>query len=1243
MKRLICASTALLSVLMLIQAHAETVEFTGNGSTYFLQNSSLNEGWSIHEGIFTVDETAAYCIEPTETVVIGSDRYETASWETWSGYSEQLKQQIAEYSCFGYGFQSRNDMEYWYASQILIWQAINPAFASTRVYRDPAYAGDLAMSRQAVDITDSINAKKQEIQQTVDAYHSDPQLVFSDGEGNALSQPLKLTAGETLQIKDNAGLLHLWEAVNPPSGFTQTNDTASYRPLSQGRTQIRFRFKGTQENMRSAPLVLKAKDGSAIQTLIIRGSITPHEISFSLDVSDARLRIQKTDADGNEKPAGDASFAGAHYALRNVTQDLECGTFVTDENGFSKEIRGLTLNDTYELKEIQAPKGYALNEKPYRFVLKKDNDTVSLIRTEDRILRGRIAIHKMVSPRSASGKSENEKGAVFTILPMKHIQKYSSFEEAVKHLDELQENEHDQLETDENGYDESHDLAYGTYMAVQTAASSPDLEFCDPFTFEIDGTKKEPLLFHLSNLINEYELKIIKKDAESGKKITLNSAAFQIFDARGNLIRQKVGSAVYDTFATCADFYEAVPSSWYCDTHGEKGTVTLPLKLSAGTYTIKEVNAPAGYAVNSQPVSILLSSHSSDEENGIREVTVSDERVYGSVRIHKSIGETDADTVIRPGDLYGIAFTLYAKEDILSSDDGSVLFKAGSPVDTIITDADGNGLKDRLPFGLYELRESETRAELVLNEETEEVKIDEEEKDFSFEIENRLTETVFSKKQASGDDEIPGAKLSVKDRDGNLIDEWISEETPHIIAGLKQDQEYVLSEEVTPVDENGEEIGYVKASSIRFTPSVEADRIIMKDSLIRVQKTDENGEPLKGAYLRVINENSETVDEWISDGTPHAVKGLQEGMNYVIQETESPDGYYRCCETVFVTDGEDHTVTLTDRMIKVTFRKLDEEGNDLPGALLSLYEVRGENETKIAEFTTEGKAIETAGILKAGTMYCLKEDENPRGVHVSADVYFVTETYDPLSSDPLVIQMTDTDLCLSAWKTDLSGNPVAGAHLCVEDEEGNVIAEWISSEEPFDLSDLLQGDHTYILKETEAPEGYSLMAPLRFHTNGDRQRRQLIRAVDRRSRVRLEITKTDEETSKPLAGAEFILLDADGKEAEDAEGNAAALISDEEGKASVILDWNPDGWILRETKAPEGYRPLKHDIIIPVMDESDQPVIVQKVTVPNQKKGIDTSAGSMRPLLLILSGSLLLGLCALAAYIYLQHSSRSSR
>ena len=146
----------------------------------------------------------------------------------------------------------------------------------------------------------------------------------------------------------------------------------------------------------------------------------------------------------------------------------------------------------------------------------------------------------------------------------------------------------------------------------------------------------------------------------------------------------------------------------------------------------------------------------------------------------------------------------------------------------------------------------------------------------------------FTKTDVTGDKEVPGAHIVVKDEEGNTVDEWISSDEPHKISGLEEDKTYTLTEETAPD-------GYVKAETIEFTVTTDKENqfVEMKDKQVSVTKTDiVDGKPVSGAELTVTDkETGEIVDKWITDENPHYVSGLEEDRTYILTEVTAPDGY----------------------------------------------------------------------------------------------------------------------------------------------------------------------------------------------------------------------------------------------------------------------------------------------------------------------------------------------------------------
>lgn len=125
-------------------------------------------------------------------------------------------------------------------------------------------------------------------------------------------------------------------------------------------------------------------------------------------------------------------------------------------------------------------------------------------------------------------------------------------------------------------------------------------------------------------------------------------------------------------------------------------------------------------------------------------------------------------------------------------------------------------------------------------------------------FENDATSFFVSKRKLTGDEELPGATLTIQDKDGSVVRQWVSGDTPSEIRGLKFDTVYTLVETAAPN-------GYELAESIRFK---------------LVQRKDENGDLLNEADVYVCTGKDWLIfDHWTL---------LEDGM-VVMRDAPSPD------------------------------------------------------------------------------------------------------------------------------------------------------------------------------------------------------------------------------------------------------------------------------------------------------------------------------------------------------------------
>ena len=178
---------------------------------------------------------------------------------------------------------------------------------------------------------------------------------------------------------------------------------------------------------------------------------------------------------------------------------------------------------------------------------------------------------------------------------------------------------------------------------------------------------------------------------------------------------------------------------------------------------------------------------------------------------------------------------------------------------------------------------------------------------------------------------------------------------------------------------------------------------------IRISKRALTGaDELPGAKLELYclsTDGSRTlVDQWTSGETPHEVE-LSPGR-FLLHEDLAPAGYAVSLDIPFTLredltfqlDGdtgalEGDTLVVTDTPLEVKFAKVDENGDPLPGAVLTLTDqttgqlidrwTTGTEPHVITGWTADGTA------LVAGHTYVLHEESAPGGYQVAADITFV--------------------------------------------------------------------------------------------------------------------------------------------------------------------------------------------------------------------------------------------------------------
>ena len=292
-----------------------------------------------------------------------------------------------------------------------------------------------------------------------------------------------------------------------------------------------------------------------------------------------------------------------------------------------------------------------------------------------------------------------------------------------------------------------------------------------------------------------------------------------------------------------------------------------------------------------------------------------------------------------------------------------------------------SGLEEGKKYTLIE----ETAPEGYVKAESIEFTVSKEKKNEAYIMKDK--QVTVTKTDITGTQEVPGATLTVKDEDGNTVDTWVSGDKEHYVRGLEEGKTYTLIEETAPE-------GYVRAVEITFTVTKEKvdQEVNMFDAQVKVTKTDAlTGNAVKGAEFTVFDKDGNIVDKWTTDGTAHAVSGLDAGCEYILKETKTPEGYMTAPDRTLVVSGEQNMdVEIKEQPVltDIEVQKVDAQTKKVIKSKDFEFTMYSDAECKNAITTVSAdKNAGTATFkdLRYGTYY-IKETKAPTGYLLSKEV-----------------------------------------------------------------------------------------------------------------------------------------------------------------------------------------------------------------------------------------------------------------
>ena len=917
-------------------------------------------------------------------------------------------------------------------------------------------------------------------------------------------------------------------------------------------------------------------------------------------------------------------------------KDSVVTTLTTDANA-KASVSDLYLGK-YILQEKTPSTGYTLDTTKYDISLDYAGSNVEVV-TKKQTVKERVkaqAFSIVKISDNGSGEADKLAGVEFTVKAQKDIDAYGSWEKAPI-AKNAQGKTAAILITDKNGYALSEELPYGQYVVRETKVPD-DLYKVPDFKVTVSQDSRDPQPWRIFNDEKfRAVVKAVKVDQETGKTIALAGTTFKIKNLDKNEyveywewspVPHKVNTWTTDESGTVMTGKELDPGRYALEEISAPDGYILnvsPIEFRVSMNTAYET-LPDG----STPVITVTKQNTSVKGR----VNVSKE---GEVLI-KAEPDDNGNTKFKYENrkLKDAVFEVYADEDILSADNqGDVLYHKDDLVDTITTSADGEAKSKLLPLGKYRVSEKTAPSGFTHSNDIKKVELTYKDQNTAivfgdvgtFENDRQKVSVQAVKKDAADQQLLAGAEISlyanrdVYNYDGDVIvkaGEKIetAETSEDGKATFTADLPNDLTPEygVMPIDTNDDEDldpgfgvnivdgvrligdpnslfyaretkapqGYASGQEVRYyfdTRYTNQQEAVLEfeaeyqneTTKVEVSKVDiTNEKELPGAALQIKTQEGKIIEEWVSTDKAHLFEKLPAG-DYILSEKIPAPGYTTANDVPFkIKDtGDIQKVVMKDDVTKLQIIKTDEDGKMLPGNRLAIIDQDGKT---VDEWITDDKPHDITKLI-VGQEYILRELEAAAGYTKAADVAFTVRDTNEIQT----VNMNNKQTVMHFSKVDETGEKeLPGAKLQITDEDGNIIDQWVSTEEQHTITGLTEGQN-YVMIEVTAPYGYEIAEQIEF-TAGDGQK---VVMKDKMIRSYIKVNKVDAEDHMDiLKVAEFTLYS-------DPKCKNVLMIAETDPKTGIAIfeDLIYQTVYIKETKAPAGYQ-LSDEIIKVTIDDA---------------------------------------------------------
>lgn len=597
------------------------------------------------------------------------------------------------------------------------------------------------------------------------------------------------------------------------------------------------------------------------------------------------FKFQVLDSDGNTM-----SFADPYDA--NGTVD----TFTTDDAG-QVTIPQRLKSGKYAVKEIATSAPYLLNSETVGFEVSKDYkdaSPITVVKVFDRQAMGQATITK-----SCADDGKNLKDAEYDVVAQEDVVSPDGTVRASKGQVV------DHVTTGDDGTATTKKLYLGsgsaTYAFIETKAPKGHVLDTTPveFTLSYKDDKTNLVTASVEQKDKPTKVKVNKTilgtdDVLAGAKFDIwniddqetfqtgTSVAIRADEGKEVSVKQNVSSS---TVTVNSNEYSIVLK----DKDGREIEVGSDTSVEAGDYTVMakkgddevklsdatiSVDKGKSYTVAIKNHIFGTSAELSETGDSVPNVNLMWDAARKAYTTDKALA-SGKYTVSVDGGAVGKISVKNGEIAYASISDGKVkaepvLLKDGKKFTERTTDAKGEFDVKHLTTGSYRMVETEAPAGYIENPNVFAFTVDsdgmtEGVTEYTIDVTDDYTKLHVSKRDITNEAEIEGAKLTLKDSDGKVIDSWTSTTEDHVIDALAPGK-YTLTEERTPTT-------YDQAESIEFEVKKTGDiqTVTMYDSPISIsgeidkrqeiadptaKDTEANGDGLNTAETKAAHDGS---------------------------------------------------------------------------------------------------------------------------------------------------------------------------------------------------------------------------------------------------------------------------------------------------------------------------------------------------------------------------------------------------